>query len=273
MTQSTVGQVARRPRWIAALALALLIAGLFAALGQWQVGRAVEAAAPDSGVSETTLPLAEVATPSRSITATADGQRVEGSSVFVPGGAEILGGRLNGEQPGWWVIARTRTADADLVLAYGWTQDEAQAQSVADALNSGSEQAPSSFTGRLVANEAAEAPAEGLDPATLTALSVPALINRWPDPPQDVYQGYVVVDEPVAGLGAIDSPARVSDVSLNWLNVFYAIEWVVFAGFALYLWFRLVKDAWEREAEEALDAEERARADLGDRADAPAPAP
>jgi hypothetical protein len=65
----------------------------------------------------------------------------------------------------------------------------------------------------------------------------------------------------------------VSDVSLNWLNVFYAIEWVVFAGFALYLWFRLVKDAWEREAEEALDAEERARADLSDRAEAPAPAP
>ena len=92
MTQSTVGQVARRPRWIAALALALLIAGLFAALGQWQVGRAVEAAAPDSGMSETTLPLAEVATPSRSITASADGQRVDGSSAFVPGGAEILGG-------------------------------------------------------------------------------------------------------------------------------------------------------------------------------------
>ncbi|KZX22122.1 hypothetical protein [Rathayibacter tanaceti] len=61
-----------------------------------------------------------------------------------------------------------------------------------------------------------------------------------------------------------------SDVSLNWLNVFYAIEWVVFAGFALYLWFRLVRDAWEREAEEALDAEERA---LTDRAEAASSAP
>jgi surfeit locus 1 family protein len=242
MTQSTVWQVARRPRWIAALLLALVIAGLFAALGQWQIGRAVDAAAPDSGVSETILPLADVATPSRSVTATADGQRVEGSSVPVAGGAEILGGRLNGEQPGWWVIARTRTDAADLVLAYGWTADQAQAQSVADRLNSGAERAPEEFTGR-------------------------------PDPPQDVYQGYVVVDEPVAGLEAIDSPARVSDVSLNWLNVFYAIEWVVFAGFALYLWFRLVRDAWEREAEEASDAEERARADRGDRAEASATAP
>jgi hypothetical protein len=42
----------------------------------------------------------------------------------------------------------------------------------------------------------------------------------------------------------------VNDVSLNWLNVFYAIEWALFAGFAIYLWYRLVKDAFEREEED-----------------------
>ncbi|KQQ05179.1 MULTISPECIES: SURF1 family cytochrome oxidase biogenesis protein [unclassified Rathayibacter] len=260
MAQSTVWQIARRPRWIGALLLALLIAALFAALGQWQIGRAVDAAAPDSGVSESVLPLDQVASASRPISATADGQRVEASSTLVPGGAEVVGGRLNRGDEGWWVIARTRTDSADLVVAYGWTQDEGTARDVADRLNSGSEAAPTSFEGRLVANEAAEAPAAGVDPMTLTAVSIPALINRWPDPPQDVYQGYVVVDQPVEGLEAIDSPARQTDVSLNWLNVFYAIEWVVFAGFALYLWYRLVRDAWEREIEEALDAEELARA-------------
>ncbi|SMH31297.1 Cytochrome oxidase assembly protein ShyY1 [Rathayibacter oskolensis] len=266
MTQSTVWQIARRPRWIGALVLALVVAGLFAALGQWQIGRAVDAAAPDSGVSETVLPLDDVAAPSRPIAATADGQRVEVDSVIVPGGAEILGGRLNGGEAGWWVIARTRAASADLVVAYGWTRDEGQAQRVADRLNTGAEAVPTAVTGRLVANEAAEAPEAGVDPMTLTALSIPALINRWPDPPEDVYQGYVVVDEPVDGLEAIDSPARQSDASLNWLNVFYAIEWVVFAGFALYLWYRLVRDAWEREAEEALEAEELARAAAPSRA-------
>jgi surfeit locus 1 family protein len=48
-------------------------------------------------------------------------------------------------------------------------------------------------------------------------------------------------------------------VQFNWLNVFYAIEWVVFAGFAVFLWFRLVRDAFEREHEEAEEA--RAEAD------------
>ncbi|PPG23187.1 hypothetical protein C5C66_02830 [Rathayibacter toxicus] len=258
MTQSTLWHLARRPRWIAALLFALLTAGLFAALGQWQIGRAVTAAAPGSDDSETTLPLEHVAVFSTPLSARADGQRVAGASVFVAGGAETLGGRLNGGQSGWWVIARTRTAGADLVLAYGWTADEQRARSVATALNSGDEETPTAFTGRLVANEAAEVPAAGLDPTTLTALSIPALINRWPDPPRDVYEGYVVVDEPVAGLERIDSPARTSDLSLNWLNVFYAIEWGLFAGCALYLWYRLMRDAWERETEQARAAQRSA---------------
>jgi hypothetical protein len=46
-----------------------------------------------------------------------------------------------------------------------------------------------------------------------------------------------------------------NDVSLNWLNVFYAIEWALFAGFAVYLWYRLVKDAYEREEEDKLTAQ------------------
>jgi hypothetical protein len=43
---------------------------------------------------------------------------------------------------------------------------------------------------------------------------------------------------------------------VNLLNVFYAIEWVVFAGFAIFLWYRLVRDTWEREQEEAAEAAE-----------------
>ena len=29
--------------------------------------------------------------------------------------------------------------------------------------------------------------------------------------------------------------------------MFYAIEWTVFAGAAVYLWYRVVKDTWEKE--------------------------
>jgi hypothetical protein len=40
---------------------------------------------------------------------------------------------------------------------------------------------------------------------------------------------------------------------VNWLNLFYSLEWVVFAGFALFIWWRLVKDDYRRDLEEELD--------------------
>ena len=56
----------------------------------------------------------------------------------------------------------------------------------------------------------------------------------------------------------ISSPPPEQSVELNWLNIFYAVEWVVFAGFAVYLWYRLVRDAVERERDEAGEAAEAA---------------
>ena len=62
-----------------------------------------------------------------------------------------------------------------------------------------------------------------------------------------MYFAYVTAAEPAAGLEAIASPPPEESVELNWLNVFYAVEWAVFAGFAIFLWYRLVRDAVERE--------------------------
>jgi hypothetical protein len=66
-----------------------------------------------------------------------------------------------------------------------------------------------------------------------------------------VYGGYLVARAAAPGLDAIDSPAPSQEVSLNWLNLFYAAEWAIFAGFAVYLWYRLVKDVVEKEAQPA----------------------
>ena len=62
-----------------------------------------------------------------------------------------------------------------------------------------------------------------------------------------------MTDAPISGTGLdkIDSPVPEIGASVNWLNIFYALEWVVFAGFAVFLWYRLVRDAWERELEDA----------------------
>jgi hypothetical protein len=99
-------------------------------------------------------------------------------------------------------------------------------------------------------------PPKAGDPLTLTRMSPAALLSRWHDiEGLDVYRAYVAAEVPQGPLDAISSPAPAAGSSLNWLNIFYAIEWAVFAGFAFYLWYRLARDAWERELEEFEEAE------------------
>jgi hypothetical protein len=38
---------------------------------------------------------------------------------------------------------------------------------------------------------------------------------------------------------------------INWLSAFYFLEWMLFAGFAVFLWWRLVRDEQIRLAAEA----------------------
>jgi hypothetical protein len=146
--------------------------------------------------------------------------------------------------------ARTALVQAD-PAALGWapTREEADAV-VASIRDSITAQAFMPMMGRLMPPQQPTAPDPGADPTQLTAMSVAALANIWPLTVPTYYEGYLVLDEPPAGLETIESIPVITDASLNWLNVFYAIEWVVFAGFAFFLWYRLVRDAFHREIEE-----------------------
>jgi hypothetical protein len=90
-------------------------------------------------------------------------------------------------------------------------------------------------------------------------MSPAALLSWWHDTDElAVYRSYLVADagEPlIGGLVAIDSPAPAEGSSVNWLNIFYAVEWAIFAGFAFYMWYRLARDAWEKEVEALEEAQ------------------
>ena len=267
---ATVFQVMRRPRWIAALVLALAVAGGFAALGQWQLGRAVSTGTEIYTGSEAVRPLAEVAEPQSEVFETQAAQRVTVDGGFVPTGFGVIADRLNDGTPGYWVIGQFRVAepvDTYLAVALGWTADRDDALASAEELATGDRPAViETVEGRYLPTEGPNASDEQkpLDaaltpdgPPLATTMSVASLINVWPefDASADVYGGYLVLDDAPPGLTAIDSPEPDLGVQLNWLNIFYAAEWVVFAGFAIYFWYRLVRDAWEREREEAAEAD------------------
>ncbi|KQO94430.1 SURF1 family cytochrome oxidase biogenesis protein [Leifsonia sp. Leaf264] len=248
-----------RPRWVLALIAALAIAAGFALLGQWQLSRAVESTRVETHPTETIVPLEEKAQPAEPIKQTSTGQMVSVSGRWVPGDEQVIGDRMNGADAGFWVVSHLAVdaaGEPGLPVARGWAADEKTAHAIADTLAGESTDAVT-VIGRLLPTEAPEAPAEGADPHSMTTVSSAALINLWADfDDQDVYTAYLVDTEAAAGLTAIDSPPPTQEVELNWLNVFYAVEWVVFAGFAIFLWYRLVRDAYEREQEEAADAAE-----------------
>ena len=241
--------IARRPRWIGALLLALAIAAGFSALGQWQLARSVASAPVDRTDTETPVSLTALAKPGAAVTDTQLGRMVTVGGTLVDGDFVVLSNRLNGAATGFWLVGHAATdGGADLAVALGWAPTRAQAVAAEPSAT-----IASPLIGRYLPSEPPDQP--DVDKGVQSAASIPAFINQWSHFSGSVYGGYVVSNTPAAGLDAIDSPAPSQEVSLNWLNIFYAAEWAIFAGFAIYLWYRLVKDVVEKEAEPRAGAE------------------
>jgi hypothetical protein len=263
----TLREVMLRPRWIALLALCLVVAGVFAWLGQWQLGRALQSDPTPPGATEEVRPLADVTSPGEYVPEPLVGQRVTVTGTWVPEDFVVVSSRFNDDVEGYWVTGQLRVADdagaqpVSVAVAIGWAATEADALAAVDRLNqdaaaAGAADTPLAITGRLISDEGPVLPPKTGDPLVLSRMSPAALLSRWHDTQGlDVYRAYIAAEVPQGPLDAISSPAPAEGAPVNWLNIFYAIEWAVFAGFAFYLWYRLARDAWEREVEELEEAE------------------
>lgn len=249
-------RMATRPRWVLLFLLVMGLAAGFAWLGQWQLERAIEAAQPIDAETETIIPLVQLQEPGVPSSQTAGGHMTEVNGVFDPAGYTLLTGRLNQGQQGFWVVGRLVVSEnaASLPIALGWTDSVEVAEATKEELSALGASDPVLLTGRFMPTEAPDLPDRGADPLSESTLSVASLINQWPDFTGEVYSGYLVADNTPSALEPIDSIAPMNEGSINWLNIFYAVEWIVFAGFAFYIWWRLVKDAVEREEDELAQA-------------------
>jgi surfeit locus 1 family protein len=262
----TLREVMLRPAWIGMLLLCLLVAGVFAWLGQWQLGRAIDTDPLPPGATEDVRPLPDVAQPGEYLPEPLVGQRVETSGRLVPGDFLIVQSRFNDGVEGYWVTGQLRLDETEteageptsIAVALGWAASEDDALAAVERLDDEASALGSvAVTGRLISDEGPVPPPAGADPQTMTRMSPAMLLGQWNDVEElFVYRPYLTSDEPFGGLEAISSPAPAEGSSVNWLNIFYAVEWAVFAGFAFYLWYRLAKDAWERELEDFEDDDE-----------------
>lgn len=234
-------RIARRPRWIAALFLALGVAAIFAALGQWQLDRSIEQARVIERDTETVVPLESLATPQTVVTSEASGRMVSIACNYVDGDDVVLSNRrtLHGDRQ--WLIRHCLTDEGNsLAVAVGSAPEGVSA----GMLPAG----PSEVVGRYVPTESPQQ-SDFLE-GERSAVAVSELVNLWSEP-GPVYGGYIVLSEAPEGLDTIGTDPPPTESELNWLNLFYAAQWVIFGVFALYLWWRLVRDVWEQELQDA----------------------
>lgn len=246
----TLREVMLRPRWIGVLLLALVVAGVFAFLGQWQLERAIDTEPPPAGITEEVRPLADVVEPGQYLPEPYVGQRVETTGTWVAGDFLIVSSRFNDGVEGYWVTGQLRVGEStSIAVALGWVADRESADAAASDLEERVAGAEATITGRVISDEGTSLPPDG-DPFAMDRMSPAMLLSQWHDAEQlSVYRPYLASVDAPAGLVDIDSPAPDELSPVNWLNIFYAIEWAVFAGFAFYIWYRLAKDRWELEVE------------------------
>jgi len=243
--------------------MALAAAALCALLAQWQLGRTVRIT-NDSSSIDSSVQLSKITQPSQPMTDKLADRRVFQTVKLVSNSCVVVQNRLQlnddgTSTKGYWVLSdSTDTIGAHLWLAHGFALDEQAAKNVCTSRTAATE-AHNSFvsqTGRYEPGEEVQKAVSNGTPPVFASMSVPQLINIAGEKPVAVYAGVLVLES--AGYDPRLSPIRIgishSQSQLNLLNAFYAIEWTLFAGFAVFMWFRLIQDERTRIEEEAAEA-------------------
>ncbi|WP_328439434.1 SURF1 family protein [Streptomyces sp. NBC_00457] len=240
------------PRWWGINVFVLLAIPFCLYMGSWQLSRfeervdshkvAENKAASDK--QQAARPLAELLPVDKETSgeqATATGRY--GKQLLVPD-RELDGKR------GFYVLTLLRTDDGKaLPVVRGWLPGDADAAK-APAAPSGEV----TVTGAL---QASETPGDngvsargGLPAGQTAAISAASLINLVS---YDVYDAWVTLNSGDAGMKTVPATAA-QDTGLDlkaFQNLGYTGEWFVFAGFVVFMWFRLLR----REVESIRDAQ------------------
>ena len=237
-------------------ALAVVAVAATAVLGLWQYGvwqhhRADRSAAL---VHAAPRPLDAVLTPDEAFPNGAVGRPVRLAGRWLPASTLYVSGRVHHGRRGVWAVTPVAVCRDDascdrapaLLVVRGW------AASVRDAA------APPSgrvrVTGWLQPGESSDVSDANPGDDVLPQLQVAAAVQHVP---RDLYGGYVIAEKVVStgstsrgggsttrsALEPVRPPAPPKPtVFTSVRNFLYALEWWVFGGFAVYLWWRWCRD-------------------------------
>jgi len=264
-------RAATTPRLIGIFLILVIGAAVCLRLGLWQLDRAQirgeQAAAVEVAELESAepVPLASVVGPQTQLNQDMVGTPVVLEGVFDQPEQFYVVNQAHEGETGYYVLnGLTLTSGehsgAVVPIVRGWVPepDEAYAQALPGA---GQEEV--TVTGYLGPSQGAE---EQLpEPDMLGSVSAAELVNVWGTP---IYSAHVRLAEPEPGPGlppgtpqiqVVGAP-QIENAGLNLQNLAYAGEWWIFGAFALFLWWRMVRDEvrhQRREREKAAAAPDR----------------
>lgn len=241
-------------RWVAATVLLVAAVTTMVLLGNWQWERSVPTAERTdvdlAQVDASALP--PITTVSRQagdgalVPDEASGELVRVEGTWVEDRTLLVADRELDGTPGRWVLTAVDLADGTglVPVVRGWVPEGTSVRSV-----------PSPPTGRVDAvawveqSEPLDIPVEMVQPDGVVALlSTADLANRWPE---QLVPGFAVLaptpeQARVArdtGLVLLPEPPTELTQARDWRNLAYSAQWFVFAGFAVLLWWRMLRDS------------------------------
>lgn len=237
-----------RPRWLGWLAVVLVLMATFTWLGFWQLGVAQAKGRQDLVDAARTIPpvpLDELLTPQGQFPGDKSSRRVIAVGRYDAAGQVVVVDRRLGSAMGGWVITPlvVQGTGAYLAVLRGFT-------TTLDA-------PPPTTTGTVtvvgsIAPAESPVPPAGLPAGRLGSVDLAALANQWPG---RLYNAFVfAISETPSATAVGTAPGQLQRVpppspspGLAAQNFAYAIQWWLFALFALWMWWKMVGDDHHRE--------------------------
>lgn len=243
-------RTALKPRWLALLGVVVLVIIAFGQLGRWQLGVAEDTAtrealakAREQGVVE----LSTVLGPHQPFPNGLSARQVSATGTYAASGQVLVAHRRLDGVEGLWVITpfTERGTKATLPVLRAFVTDPGQASAPPTG--------EITVTGGLAPGESPYAGTEPVPDGQLGSVDLSVLVNSWPG---ELYNAFLFLEkEAPATASSGSAPALAAALNrtthvptpsgahgFKWRNLAYALQWWVFALFAGWMWWRMVRD-------------------------------
>lgn len=251
-------RTALKPKWLGLLLVVVLVVVSFTFLGLWQFGVAQDKKQQETASAASAAPvepLDNVLPRHTPLTNSDLGRRVTATGTYDASHQLVVTPRRQGEKQGAWVMTPLDVGGAYVPIVRGWVADPAEVKAPPTGVVT--------VQGVLAPPESAPDAPVPLPEGQVATIDLAALVNDWDT---QVYSAFVIAQKEAAGPDINAAPVaswtpetvpppNPAGGGLQWRNLAYALQWWFFAGFAVYMWVRMVRE--EAQADAAAEAAAR----------------